>query len=277
MADESGFIETDGARIYYEVDGSGEAVILLHAGIANLRMWDGQVEALRDGYRVIRYDLRGFGRTETDAVEFSNRADIAAVLDHLGERSAHVVGISRGAMIALDFVLEYPDRARSLVMAAGGIGGYQSPEAAPESTFEQVEKWWEAKEWEPLAEWETDYWVEGPGQPVGRADPDLRALVHDWILSNYRAEKEEGKPQPLDPPAVDRLSELRAPVLAMYGTLDEAGTSESMRHLAEVVPRTRLELFDGSAHMLNLEQPERFNRLLREFLDSVSATPPARG
>lgn len=267
MAHEAGTIEANGARIYYEASGSGDAVIMLHAGIANLRMWDGQVAALSDAYRVIRYDLRGFGRTETDAVEFSNRSDVAAVLDHVGEPSAHVVGISRGAMIALDFVLEYPDRARSLVMAAGGIGGYASPVAAGESTFEQAEKWWGAKDWEPLAEWETNYWVEGPEQQVGRADPELRARVHDWILTNYRAEKEEGKPQVLEPPAVGRLSELRIPVLAMYGTLDDAGTSESMRHLAEAVPGTRLEAFEGSAHMLNLEQPERFNRLLREFFD----------
>lgn len=277
MTHESGTLETNGARIYYEVDGTGAPVIMLHAGIANLRMWDGQVAALKDAYRVIRYDLRGFGRTDTDAVEFSNRADVAAVLDHLGERSAHVVGLSRGAAIALDFVIEYPDRARSLVAAAGGIGGYQSPDAAPESIFEQPEKWWEAKDWERLAEWETNYWVEGPTESPGRVDPALRALVHDWILTNYQAEKEEGKPQVLDPPAVGRLSELRLPVLVLYGTLDDAGTSESMRHLAGIVPGARVEAFEGTAHMLNLEQPEKFNGLLRQFLDGASARRPGPG
>jgi len=83
MTTSSGFLETNGARIYHEVDGSGEPLILVHAGVANLRMWDAQVASLRDAYRVIRYDTRGYGRTETDAVEFSNRADLAAVLDHL--------------------------------------------------------------------------------------------------------------------------------------------------------------------------------------------------
>jgi len=86
MKNESGFVETNGARIYHEVEGTGEAVVLIHAGVANLRMWDDQVAALRDSYRVIRYDTCGFGRTETDAVEFSNRADIAALLDHSGSR-----------------------------------------------------------------------------------------------------------------------------------------------------------------------------------------------
>ena len=90
-------------------------------------MWDDQVAALQDAYRVIRYDTRGYGETETEAVSFSNRADIAALLDHLGEESAHVVGLSRGGIIALDFALEFPDRVRSLTVAAGGVGGYESP------------------------------------------------------------------------------------------------------------------------------------------------------
>lgn len=270
MTNENGTLETNGARIYYEVVGSGEPVVLIHAGVANLRMWDEQVKALRDAYRVIRYDTRGFGATETDAVDFSNRADIAALLDHLGESSAHVLGLSRGGSIALDFALEYPDRVRSLIVAAGGISGYESPDEADASVFEEPEKLLEAKDWEGISEWETAYWADGPGQPKDRVDPALRAKVHEWILTNYRAQKEEGTPQPLDPPAVGRLSELRAPLLVIIGTLDEPGTQQSMHHLAKLVPGARLEVFEGAAHMLNLEQPDRFNALLREFFSHAA-------
>jgi 3-oxoadipate enol-lactonase len=261
------YLETNGARIAYDVTGIGEPVVLIHAGIANRSMWDGQVEALKGAYRVIRYDTRGYGETETDAVPFSNRADIAALLDHLGERSAHLVGMSRSGSIALDFAIEFPDRVRSLTVAAGGVGGYQSPNGTPEETFAEAERLWEAKDWERLADWEADFWVDGPGQPRGRADPAVHAKVHDWILTNYRAEKEEGQPQVLEPPANERLGELRAPLLVMLGSLDEPGTSDAMRHLASSVPRAQLEVFE-SAHMLNLEQPERFNRMLRAFLDA---------
>ena len=274
MTAQSGFLETNGARIYHEVEGQGEPVVLIHAGIANLRMWDDQVPALADAYRVIRYDTRGFGRTDTEDVAFSNRADIAALLDHLGEESAHLVAVSRAGQIALDCSLEFPERVRSLVVAAGGIGGYEAP-GADLSVWEQPEKLWEAKDWEKLADWETDYWVNGPGQASDRADARIRETVHDWILTNYQAEKAEGKPQPLDPPAVGRLHELRMPLLVVLGTLDEPGTSASMRHLAESVPHSRLEPFEGAAHMLNMEQPERFNRLLREFLDSNSRSQAA--
>jgi 3-oxoadipate enol-lactonase len=262
MATETGVLETNGARIYYEVEGAGDAVVLIHAGVANLRMWDEQVAALRDSYRVIRYDTRGYGRTETDAVEFSNRADIAALLDHLGERSAHVVGLSLGGQIALDFAIEFSDRVRSLVVAAGGVGGYDAGDEAP-AGWEQVEAWTAARDWARVAEWETAYWADGPGQSTDRVDSAVRTRVHDWILTTYQAEKEEGQPQPLDPPAAGRLGELKAPLLVAIGTLDDLGTQESMRHLAESVPGARLEVFEA-AHMINLEHPDRFNALLHE-------------
>ena len=266
VSDMTDFLETNGARIAYDVTGDGPAVVLIHAGVANRSMWDDQVAALADAYRVIRYDTRGFGETETDAVAFSNRADIAALLDHLGEAKAHVVGLSRGGQIALDFSLEYSDRVRSLTVVAGGVGGYESPAELPPETWEPVEAMWKAKEWEALSDWETAFWADGPGQPADRV-PEIRRRVHAWILDNYRAEKEEGEPQPLDPPAERRLADLRAPLLVMLGTLDEPSTTDAMRHLAATVPGARLEEFE-SAHMVNLEHPERFNRVLREFLDA---------
>ncbi len=273
MPGETGVVETNGARISFEAEGSGEPVVLIHAGIANLRMWDGQVPALRDAYRAIRYDTRGYGRTETEDVPFSNRADIAGLLAHVGESSAHVVGLSRGGMIALDFALEHPDRVRSLTVAAGGIGGRMSPAELPESTWEEPERLIEARDWEGISEWETAFWADGPGQPRDRV-PDVRAKVHDWILTNYRAEKEEGQPQPLTPPAAERLGDLRAPLLVLAGTLDDPGTTESMRFLAQAVPGARYEELE-TAHLINLEQPERFNRVLREFLDAVRARAAA--
>jgi len=263
------FLETNGARIAYDVDGSGPAVLLIHAGVANRTMWEDQVAALKDAYRVIRHDTRGYGETETGAVEFSNRADIAALLDHLGEPAAHVVGLSRGGQIALDFAIESPDHVRSLTVVAGGIGGYESPDEVAAETWEPVEAMWEQKEWDKLTDWETAFWADGPGQSPDRI-PEVRRRVHAWVLENYRAEKEEGQPQPLDPPAVGRLGDLRAPLLVMLGTLDDPGTVESMRHLAASVPGARLEEFE-SAHMVNLEHPDRFNRVLREFLDEASA------
>jgi pimeloyl-ACP methyl ester carboxylesterase len=267
---DSGFVETNGARIYYEADGSGHPLVLVHAGIANLRMWDEQVPIFARHYRVIRYDTRGWGRTETEQVEFSNRADLAAVLDHLGEQSAFLLGLSRGGSIVLDFALDYPERTDALIVAAGGVGGFETEESPEEEAiWQEAERHEQAHDWAWLADFETRFWVDGASQPAGRADPAIRARVHDWILTTYEAEKNEGKPQRMDPPAAGRLADLRAPTLVMVGDLDERSTQLSCRHLAEAVPGARLELFRGAAHMLNLEQPEHFNRLVLDFLASV--------
>jgi 3-oxoadipate enol-lactonase len=267
---EIGYVGTNGARLYYEVDGEGPDVLAIHAGIANLRMWDDQVDALAPHYRVIRYDTRGFGHTETDAVEFSNRADAAAVLDHVGAESAVVIGASRGGIIGLDFTLEFPDRVEALVVAAGGVGGYM-PEGIDddEAMWEDVEAHWEAKDWAWLTDFDTTFWVDGPGQPPDRVDPAIRRTVEGWIRDNYLAEKEEGKPVVLDPPAAGRLGEVGVPVLVMVGDLDEPATVASCRYLADQVPDARFELFEGAAHMLNMEQPDRFNETLLGFLESV--------
>jgi 3-oxoadipate enol-lactonase len=267
----SPFLEVEGARIYYESEGEGHPVLLLHGGLGTLRMWDRQVPALAERYRVIRYDQRGLGRTETEDVEFSNRADIAAVLDHVGAPTAHVVGQSRGGMIGLDFVIERPERVDAFVSVASGIGGYEPdlPDGTPVPPWDDMEHLWEAKDWGPLSELETQVWVDGWGQPSTRIDPELRRTVADWILTGYRAEKEDGKPQPLDPPAVHRLGEVRVPLLVMTGLVDEAGGLAAARHLAATVPAARLVEFPGVAHMIQLEEPEGFNKLLLEFLSEV--------
>lgn len=261
MTEHDQFLETNGARIRYRVDGSGPAILLIHAGVADLTMWDGEVAAFQDRYRVIRHDTRGHGETRTQAVPFSNRADIAALLDHLGETSAHLVGLSRGGHIALDFALEQPDRVRTLTVAAGGVGGYASP-FEDDELWERVEALYEAKDWAAVADFETAYWADGPGQSPERI-PAIRARVHDWVLANVSAELEEGQPQPLDPPASERLAGLRPPLLVIVGTLDDAATTDSMRHLAAAVPGARLVELE-SAHMVNLEHPERFQALLAE-------------
>src|SRR5688572_29017176 len=102
---QSDYAEVPGGRLWYEVQGDGHPLLLIPGGLGDSRMWDGQVGPFAEHYRVIRYDPRGFGRTETEDVEFSNRADIAALLAHLQVESCHLVGQSRGGSIGLDFTL----------------------------------------------------------------------------------------------------------------------------------------------------------------------------
>jgi 3-oxoadipate enol-lactonase len=265
---ETAFIELEGARIYYEVEGDGHPLLLIHGGLGSLRMWDAQAPVFAERYKVIRYDTRGFGLTETDDVEFTNRGDAVAVLDHVGAESAHVVGQSRGGMIALDLAIDQPHRVDGLVSVAGGVGGYEPelPEGTDIPPWDDAEKLWESKDWAALSEFETQVWVDGWGQPPDRVDAELRRLVHGWILSNYLAGKEEGKPQPLDPPAAERFTEVRAPMLVLIGEVDEPGSVAAERHLGASVVGAKVVELAGVAHMIHLEQPERFNQLVLDFL-----------
>ncbi len=269
MAD-SGYLDVERGRLYFEAEGSGRPLVLVHAGVANLRMWDDQAPAFAERYRVIRYDTRGWGRSETEQVEFTNRGDLAAVLDHFDASSAYVLGLSRGGSIVLDFALDYPDRTDALIVAAGGVGGFETEESPEDEAMRaEAERHEQAHDWEWLSEFETRFWVDGPGQPADRVDPAIRDRVHEWILTTYQAEKDEGKPQRLEPPANERLSQLKAPTLVMVGDLDEASTQQACRHLADEVSGARFEQFSGAAHMLNLEQPEKFTRLVLDFLAQV--------
>ena len=211
--------------------------MLIHGWLGNLRMWDFQAQALAGSYRVVRCDMRGFGRSTTEHVEFAYWADVAALLDHLGVDRAHVVGQSFGGSIALDLALARPACVATLTSVAGGISGYR-PDLDPEEgnlPWSDLDRLWDEKKWVELAELETQTWVDGWGQPTTRVDPTLRDSIKSDVLSTYQAENEEGLPQPLEPRAADRLGELTVPVLVMIGALDEARSRATAAHLVASV------------------------------------------
>ena len=270
----TGYLTVTGAELHFEVSGSGPAVVLVHAGIADLRMWDDQVPALAADHTVVRYDLRGFGRTRTEPGPYSNRQDLADLLDHLGIDRAVVVGCSMGGMIALDFVLERPERAAALVWVCSGIGGVEPPDKIFDpreiALFEESQAAEESGDWERAAALDVRIWVDGPLQPEGRAPEEVRSRVRAMSLANYTTASSEGlEPQRLDPPAAGRLGDLRMPVLAVLGELDPAETAYSAEVLAERAPDVRLVRYPDAAHVPSMEHPERFTRDLRAFLDAL--------
>lgn len=264
----AGFLAVDGGSLYYEVEGAGEPLVLIHGFLGNLRMWDFQAQALAGSHRVVRCDMRGFGRSTTEHVEFAYWADVAALLDHLGVDRAHIVGQSFGGRIALDLALARPACVATLTSVAGGIDGYR-PDLDPEQDnvpWSDMDRLWDEKKWVELAELETRVWVDGCGQPTTRVGRTLRDSIKGDVLSTYQAENEEGLPQPLQPRAADRLGELTVPVLVMIGTLDEARSRATAAHLVAAVSGSRSVEVAGVAHMIQLEAPERVSEELRDFI-----------
>ncbi|HEX6747878.1 MAG TPA: alpha/beta fold hydrolase [Longimicrobium sp.] len=115
---DTGRIAVDGGTLYYESQGSGPAVVLLHGGRMDLRSWDAQAGALAPGFRVIRYDAGGHGRSTAPLDPPSQTEHVTRVLDHLGVQRAHVVGLSMGGGAALDFAFRHPERVESLVLVS---------------------------------------------------------------------------------------------------------------------------------------------------------------
>ena len=231
---------------------------------------DFQAQALANSYRVVRCDMRGFGRSTTKHVEFAYWADIAALLDHLQVDRAHIVGQSYGGTIALDLALARPTCVATLTSVAGGISGYHpSPDPKEDNIpWSDLDRLWDEKKWVELAELETRIWVDGWGQPTTRVDRTLRNSIKGVVLSTYQAENEEGLPQPLQPLASARLGELSVPLLVITGTLDVPRSRATAAHLLTSVSGSRSVVVAGVAHMVQLEAPERVSEELRRFVTS---------
>jgi pimeloyl-ACP methyl ester carboxylesterase len=272
------FVPVEGGQLYAETQGQGDPIVFVHAGICNADMWEPQVEAFAASHQVVRYDTRGFGRSKTESVAFSNRADLAAVLDHFGIEQAILVGCSRGGQIVLDFTLERPERVRGLVWICGGLSGFEyappadasAAELAEMKVFQQLEATYERGDFALLAEQEIAAWVDGPGQPTDRIPADMRQKLLAMNLAN--CVRDDGTPEskPFNPPAAGRLGELRVPVLVVLGDLDFQETHRSAEYLAANAPQAHLEVFHGCAHVPSLERPAEFNRLLAEYVGGLA-------
>src|ERR1043166_5014448 len=215
MTIKRGLVDVHGGQLYYEEAGTGPALVFIHAGIADCTMWDEQFAFFARQYRVIRYDTRGFGRSKTESVSFSNRQDLADLLRHLGVARATVIGLSRGGMIATDFALEHPEMVEALVLAGSGIGGFDFGAVPAEEAklFAAMEDAEMKSDVPRIVELDLQVWVDGPGQPAGRAPAAVREKVRAMDTSIHTRKDGDAKPQPLPPPAVGRLAEIRVPTL----------------------------------------------------------------
>lgn len=273
---DSGQLDLEGGHLYYEVAGSGHPLVLVHAGIADLRMWEEQVPAFAEHYRVIRYDERFAGRSRTEEVHFSRRKDLADLLDHLRAERIHLLGCSRGGQLAIDFALEYPDRVDALIPVAPGISGYVTEASESEKPiWEEGERLEAAEDWDALVDLEIRAWVDGIGQPADRVSRAIRERVREMNLPNYidHPENLAGLSKQLEPSAVERLSEITAPTLVIVGDLDAPGVRSAVDKIANEVPGAHKAVISGTAHMLNMERPDEFNRLVLGFLKGIAPPP----
>ncbi|HHY56705.1 MAG TPA: alpha/beta fold hydrolase [Chloroflexi bacterium] len=256
------FIETNSARLYYEEAGAGSAVVLLHGFTLDTRMWDDQFLALAQCCRVIRYDLRGFGRSSLPAAPYSHVEDLRGLLDQLGIEQATLVALSKGGGVALDFALSYPQRTRRLALIDTILGGHVWSEAG---SARDALVWQEAKRGGiPAAK---ASWLAHPLFAPAMRQPEVAArltqIIEDysgWHFVNRNPE------QSLQPPALGRLHTLTMPILVIVGEHDLPDFQHIAATIGQRAPDVRTLVVSGAGHMANMEAPAVVNAALLEFL-----------
>ena len=235
-------------------------VLLLHAGIADHRMWAPQVDALEAaGHRVVAPDLPGYGNAALEPGEVAY-VDVAA--SHLNNGSAAVVGCSFGGRIALELAFHRPELVERLVLIGAGLGGWAPSESAA-ADFAEEEDLLERGELAAAAAQQARMWL------APDATPEVRALTEAMTLRSYELQlpvDDDVEASWPEPPAADRLAELDVPTLVLVGTEDVGDILTMANRLATEIPGARLEQIEGAGHLPSLERPDELNRLLLDFL-----------
>jgi pimeloyl-ACP methyl ester carboxylesterase len=250
--------QLNGIEIDYEVTGRGRPVILGHGYGATRRMWSGQHATLGDRYRLITWDMRGHGQTETpdDPAQYSTDltvADTRGLLTVLGVSRAVVGGLSLGGYMALAFCLAHPEMVEALILCDSGPG-YRNAEARAA---------WNQRAHHRAADLE----ARGLDAFGGRSREVQEALRHHRSAQGL-AHAARGMLAQQDSRVIDGLPGIRVPTLVIVGDRDEPFLAPC-QYMAKKIPGARLEIIAGAGHSSNLDQPEAFDRVLLDFLDSL--------
>ena len=261
--------------LHREVAGDGPGVALIHSTVCDSRMWDTEFAALAERYHVLRFDLRGYGRSELPPGPYSFVDDLRGLLDEAGLERAALIGVSGGAALALDFALAEPKRVAALVLAAPAVGGLDWSEEVQRFGAREDELL-DAGDLDGAVELNLRMWVDGPRRGPDEVDAAMRAKVgemqrraFDVQLAAFAGDEQPGPQARLDPPASQRLEEVRAPTLVIVGDADVPDILERADLLGSRIPNARQVVLPEVAHMVNLERPETFLALVEEFLAGV--------
>jgi pimeloyl-ACP methyl ester carboxylesterase len=254
--------------LYVEQAGQGSPVVLVHEGIADSRMWEPQWAAYAERYRVVRFDMRGFGQSPPAVGTFSLAGDLVELLEGLELGPATLIGVSLGGAIAMEAAIARPDVVSRLVLVAPGLQGFEMSDETKAGWAEE-EAALERGDVDEAVEVNLRMWVDGPSRSPDDVDPDVRSKVGEMqrrAIEIWLEAGEEGEHRPLVEGWGDRLGEISVPTLAIVGELDRPEMLEIAKRLETEIPNARRETIAGTAHVPSMERPDEFDRLVLEFL-----------
>ncbi len=265
----SGFVEIHGGQFYYQVAGEGHPLVLLHAGICDSGMWDDQWSALAQRYRVVRFDMRGFGRSAAAARPFTPYEDLHGLLQFLSIRSTYLLGASMGGQVALDFTLAHPQMVDALILVGSALTD-RPPSDALLRSWAQIGEALQAGDTTAANAIELALWVDGPHRSPEQISRAVRSRVREMNAVKFAKHQSNGRPRGLEPPAAQRLAELRVPTVVIVGDQDQPEIVEGARRLTDGIPNAQLIIMDGTAHLPSIEQPVEFNKIVQTFLKPLA-------
>ena len=253
----------------FEVAGSGEPLVLVHAGVADRRMWEPQWPAFVASHRTVRYDLRGYGESLPPTGPWSHHADLLELLGELGIDRAHLVGASVGAGIAVEAALAQPQAVASLILAAPGGALYGGATEDLRAVWHDEVAALDRGDLDAAVEVNLRAWVDGPDRAPNVVDPAIRAFVGTMQRDAFELPEwdPDGAPESeLEPPAHARLREIDCPTLVLVGEADQVATLDAAHRLASEVSHAQTVSWPGVAHMLSLERPDVFGQVVLTFI-----------
>ncbi|MGX6508903.1 alpha/beta fold hydrolase [Rhodococcus sp. SJ-2] len=268
-ADDSFTFDTDdGALAYRDTHGEGPPVVLLHAGFLDSTMFEPQLSAL-NRYRVIAPDARGHGNSANATRPFRQADDVAALLHHLGLPSAVLVGVSMGAMIAIETAVEHPALVAGLVVGGRGLGEPQYRDPWSQRVAHAQEA---ALARGDMAAWMDAFtsWAAGPTRALQEVD---QGIVNKLRQAATRTLSKHTAPEPdYLLPVSDlafRARTIDVPVFAIDGALDSPDLTATVDRFLDAIPHARSAALDHAAHYPNMEQPAAYNALVESFIDRI--------
>ena len=264
----TGIAEVNGTKLYYELTGEGPPLVLLSGGgCLDCRGWDDQFQAFAKDYQVIRYDVRGIGKSEMPEAPFSHVQDLYSLLNFLQIEQTFLLGLSFGGAVAIDFTLEYPKRVKALVLAAPGLSSLldEVRQALAVLALAAREEDVSRAIQNILA---TPYFVSPENTAARQKVQELISANGHVFHANFPF---VNLMQPPERPVMDRLSEIHVPTLILVGSLERPSVRAISDWLETHIDGARKVVIANAGRMMNLEKPEEFNRVVREFLHEQRA------
>ncbi len=261
---ESGFMDVEGGKIYYEMAGKGDAIVLVHDGSLHNVTWDAQFYTFAENYKVIRYDRRGYGKSSFPEKSYSNVEDLNSVFDFCHVEKAAVFGMSAGGGLSIDFTLEYPDKVTSLVLVGAVVSGYGYTDhflsrggRLDAADFANPEKL-------------IDYMFKRDPYTIYSENKEAKQKALKLMMENphnydFRKNRLDTGPKR---PALGALGEINVPVLIVVGEYDIPDVHSHAGAIEAGIKDSERVVIRNTAHLVPLEKPDEFNRLVLNFLKS---------